>query len=263
MTGYRDPSLKELRECYKDFTSQYGKRPPEEIIRKVIQEHEEDTNREVELTPALIRQLSENLSGNSNKDGVLVATFLTGLIQLSPHTDFTIDLRSLNEKGITPDYVGCKLNRKKLTIIGNVGIGAVCGVEDSHIEIWGSAKESAATQTEKSLIEIRGNVGVGTGTHAKSCYIKIEGDAGNYTVMGAENCQIEIGGDAGKNLAAYAKNCRIEIKGKIKGLADDIGEGTEIYRWNQWKNDWDKIYPKLISPLNFRSILDRILGRYQ
>jgi hypothetical protein len=179
---------------YEEFMQQANRDIPTEITDRYNPTKEQV----LAFSRALVRykDLKDFASDTSN--------YLTALMHSSKDTEFEIDLTELNEAGLTLNYLGYKLQGKKITVNGNAGNRV--------------------------------------GNYAQNSQITINGNAGKNVGFIAENSQITVNGDAGDGVGQDAKDSQICIKGTYKSLSDIIGAGTEIYKMQN--GIWVRVHPK-------------------
>jgi len=118
--------------------------------------------------------------------------FISSLMNSSITNYFPIDMKKLNQEGISLSYV-CTF------------------LENNNVHV---------------IRDVKHNIG----HSAENCDIVVDGNAGNYVGENAKRCLITVNGNAGHYVGLAAENCTIKIQGSIGSLADTIGEGTKIYQ---------------------------------
>jgi formylmethanofuran dehydrogenase subunit C len=170
------------------------------------------------------------------------SNYLTALMHSSKDAEFEIDVTELNKAGRILNYLGHRLQGKRLTVNGNAGELVGGYAQNSQITVNGNAGDLAGIYAQNSQITVNGNAGNRVGYYAKDSQITVNGNVGDWVGYDAKDSQITVNGNAEYSVGQYAKDSQIRIKGTYKSLSGAIGAGTEIC---QMQNGiWVRVHPK-------------------
>ncbi|VVC00715.1 Molybdenum-containing formylmethanofuran dehydrogenase 1 subunit C [uncultured archaeon] len=150
--------------------------------------------------------------------GRYASYFLNALVGKcrSGEDEFTIHTTNFQH---APDNIGRGLSvRKKLTVIGNVGVFAGVMME-GEMHIFGNAGNYAGCLGKGSAMVIEGSCGEKLGDCLRSGRITVKGSAGDGCGSGMKDGEIEVMGDAGGDIGSNGEG-KITVHGKNGGVSN-------------------------------------------
>ena len=215
-----DMTIDQMLEKFKQFHQMYEERRKQgKDIGIITKEFESKRNNiffvDTDYVPSAsqLLEFSKKMANQVTKEITRISgKYLSALIRACPDKEITLDLSQLNKKGILLDYLCDGLEKKTVTMNGNVG----CAV---------------GYFAENSSIVVNGNAGYGVALCAKNLNIIINGNAKSAVGDNAKYSKITINGNTEGFIGYHARNSKIYITGGIeKGSMDLALEGTEIYQ---------------------------------
>ncbi len=142
------------------------------------------------------------------------------------------------------DFIGAGLNDiSSLTVTGNAGSYAFCGIDNCQCTLDGDAKDYFGHSMVSGLLVCKGTVGHGTGAMARGGLIAVYGSSGDRTAASLRGADIIvrgntgafagtgmrqgtliIGGSAGDELGKGMRGGVIFLRGDATGISSDIEE---------------------------------------
>jgi len=178
-----------------------------------------------------------------HKFGERAGLFLSALINSSRDSEHVICLVHMD---FLIDYLGCG-NRKKLTVIGDVGKALGCHMSDGEIIVEGNAKNVAATFMCGGKILVKGNVGDNLGYYMCDGEVVVEGDADYQVASDMEGGKITVKGNHSSSNCAGMTGGEVHFEGEED---PSIAEGDFGVVSNDMDDTWHvdsgpiKIYHK-------------------
>jgi formylmethanofuran dehydrogenase subunit C len=179
-----------------------------------------------------IRQLlpaHKNERGFKYKAGL----FLSAVIQASKDQKITVDVTGLPAL----NKLCCFLEKKELTIKGDVGDSTAAYAKSGSIIIKGNAGDGTGGDLNGASVIVEGNAKYYTASGAKSGSVTVKGNTGYGTGASLNGASVIVKGAAGNETASGARSGVIHVGGK-SGLGENIGENVKIFEAGQ------QIWPK-------------------
>jgi formylmethanofuran dehydrogenase subunit C len=173
---------------------------------------------------------------------IRAGNFLSALINGGSDSDYVIHTDHLDQK---IDFLG-RRNRKKITVMGDVGSEVGYGMDGGSITVKGDAEDNAGKWMRDGLIAVEGNAGENLGFCMQGGLVVVEGDAGDTVGHGMKGGVINVRGNAGWGVGCEAgagyiilegnatdgvfchEGLMVIIGGNVKGLLGSHMSGGEI-----------------------------------
>lgn len=159
-------------------------------------------------------------------DGVLISGILRGALGKKTFVKLKVK-RKIN-------YIGYKLKRGKVLIIGDAGNKLGCEMEGGEIVVEGNAGNWVGEKMKGGMITVKGNVGSYLGLCMENGRIVVEGNAGYGVGEKMSGGEITVKGDA-KKVGREMRGGVIRVFGKVQSFGYR-GAG-KVYYWKdgKWK----------------------------